>query len=479
MSEPSENQEQQHPKKSLKKWLTFVLRWGIAVVGIWWVLSQITWRDRVTLLDANNRPVERRLRDNPPLDSSEFTLLDGQTVKRSELVSKPDFKKVTITSPTGPITAELLALDLTPNLKAANRLLVANPPGSPGTWITPAQAPGYTLKVPHPLVEVGLGRMVRDAGTGNRPWLLVLAVVIFPITFLVTSVRWHWLLEALEIYITLGRTFVLNMVGAFYNTFMPGSTGGDVLKAYYASKQTPWRTRAVMSVFIDRVIGLLALVIMGGVMAAYQYFAGGPNDPAAHACGKIALMSALIIFGTAAGVVVFYVPGLRRAFGIDWVLPRLPKQKQVRNAVETMEIYRRHKWLVFKSLVVTFPVHITVVISAMLAGKAFGLTLSPLYYFVAVPVIVLVGSIPISPQGAGVMEYFAILLTQKQGATVSQAFALTMSIRMVQILWNLTGGVFVFRGGYHQPTEAEQRESAAAAVPDDDTDAATRAAQPV
>ena len=75
---------------------------------------------------------------------------------------------------------------------------------------------------------------------------------------------------------------------------------------------------------------------------------------------------------------------------------------------------------------------------------------------VAGVVIVLVGSIPISPQGAGVMEYFAILLTQKQGATVSQAFALTMSIRMVQILWNLTGGIFVFRGGYHAPTEEEQ-----------------------
>jgi uncharacterized membrane protein YbhN (UPF0104 family) len=457
MNEPSENPQEQ-PKKPLKKWLTFVLRWGIAVVGIWWVLSQITWRDRVTLLDANNRPVERRLANTPPLNAPTFTLLDGRTVKSSELVSKPDAKKVTVTTPKGPVSAELLALDLSPNLKSVNRLLVANPPGSAGTWITPAQAPGYTLKVPHPLVEVGLGRMVRDAGTGYRPWLLVLAVVIFPITFIVTSVRWHWLLQALEIYIPLGRTAVLNMVGAFYNTFMPGSTGGDVLKAYYASKHTTHRTRAVMSVLVDRVIGLLALVIMGGVMAAYQYFASGPNDPAAHACGKIALMSGLIIFATAAGLVVFYVPALRRAFGIDWVLPRLPKQKQVRNAVETMEIYRRHKWLVFKSLVVTFPVHITVVCSAMAAGYAFGLTLSPLYYFVAVPVIVLVGSIPISPQGAGVMEYFAILLTQKQGATVSQAFALTMSIRMVQILWNLTGGIFVFRGGYHQPTEAEQRE---------------------
>jgi hypothetical protein len=53
------------------------------------------------------------------------------------------------------------------------------------------------------------------------------------------------------------------------------------------------------------------------------------------------------------------------------------------------------------------------------------------------------------------MEFFAILLTKRQGCTVSQAFALTMSIRLVQIFWNLTGGIFVLRGGFHVPTDAE------------------------
>jgi hypothetical protein len=33
-----------------------------------------------------------------------------------------------------------------------------------------------------------------------------------------------------------------------------------------------------------------------------------------------------------------------------------------------------------------------------------------------------------------------------------------MSIRVVQILWNLTGGIFVLTGGFHAPTEQEQQE---------------------
>lgn len=443
--------------KTVKKWLAFTVRWGIAVVGIWWVISQITWRDRVTILDAHNRPVVERLANNPPLNATSFKLLDGRVLQRSELVSQPDVKKVAM-SPRGGANTELLAVDLSPNLMKVNRFLVATGPGGAGVWVPPSQVFNYRLKVPHPLVEVGVGRMLRDAGTGNRPWLLILAVVIFPLTYILTSIRWYRLLKALDIHLTLSRAFSLNMVGAFYNTFIPGSTGGDFLKAYYASKQTPHRTRAVMSVFVDRIIGLLALVIMGGVMAAYQYFTGGADDPASHACGKIALLSGLIVLGTAGGLFVFYHPALSRAVGLDWIISRLPKQKQVKNAIQTMDLYRKHKMAAVGALLITFPVHITVVISAMLAGNAFGLTISPVYYFVAVPVIVLVGSIPISFQGAGVMEYFAILLVGRQGGTVSQAFALTMSIRMVQMLWNLTGGICVFKGGYHQPTEAEQRD---------------------
>jgi uncharacterized membrane protein YbhN (UPF0104 family) len=272
----------------------------------------------------------------------------------------------------------------------------------------------------------------------------------------ITSFRWHLLLKLLDIPMSVARTFVINMVGAFYNTFMPGSTGGDLLKAYYAAKQTTHRTRAVMSVIIDRIIGLLALVILGGTMAAIQYFNAEGRDPAViRKCGQVALGSAAILAATALGLVIFY---LRKPLGLEWVIRRLPMQRQVNKAIDTMEIYRGHPMAILWTIVMTLPVHATVVLSAMFAGLAFGLPMHWAYYWVCIPVIVLSGAIPISPQGAGVMEFFAILLTRSQGVTVAQAFALTMSLRCVQILWNLTGGIFVFRGGYHAPTETEQHE---------------------
>ena len=63
-----------------------------------------------------------------------------------------------------------------------------------------------------------------------------------------------------------------------------------------------------------------------------------------------------------------------------------------------------------------FPVHVASILSATFAGKAFGLPLTPLYYWAVVPVIALVGAIPISPQGAGVMEFFAVQLTRARAS---------------------------------------------------------------
>src|SRR5262249_55251026 len=150
-----------------------------------------------------------RLANTPSLNAATFTLLNGRVVQRPVLVSLPDVKKVDL-DPKCNTTAQVLAVDLSLSLTKLNRFLVPTAPRGSGVWLPTNQVFNYTLKVPHPVIEVGVGRMVRDAGTGNRPWLLILAVIIFPVTFIVTSIRWHALLKALEINLTLGRSFALN-----------------------------------------------------------------------------------------------------------------------------------------------------------------------------------------------------------------------------------------------------------------------------
>jgi uncharacterized protein (TIRG00374 family) len=385
------------------KVLKSVVRWTIAAVGTWYVLSQLSWNDRALV----------RLEGNPTPRWA--TVIQGDEHSPQLIIQTWDDHQ-------------------THTIDAAS---VATEPVSKNSH------------VPKPRIQVGVRHLLASA----RHWYLFASLGIFPLTFLITSFRWHELLKALDIRLTWQRTFVLNMVGAFYNTFMLGSVGGDVLKMYYVAKQTHHRTRAVMSVAVDRIIGLLALIILGGSVAAYTawHLKIGQTQEVAMAC-------AVIIFLTAVGLTIFYNPTLHRLIGLDWMLRKLPMRERVGRVVETMRLYGKRPGLAAAALLVSFPVHIVVIFSAFLAGVAFNLHIPWQYYWTVVPVTVLAGSIPISPQGAGVMEYFAILLLTPVGCTVAEAVVLTMSIRLVQVLWNLVGGLFVLRGGYHKPTAAQERE---------------------
>jgi uncharacterized protein (TIRG00374 family) len=435
-----------------KRRISSVLRWGIAVVGITYVLWNMRFHDRVRLLNTDGQIGEVRVWNDATDNDASFTIADGTAhVTRGQLWTLPDRKVVELPDSARPGQAKKLKLlgvrpgDRLPG--PAVLLWVEDPDTKQRFSLDPATlASKEQPLVTYPLVERGINRMAREADWA----FLIAAIFVLPVSYLLTSYRWHVLLKAQSIHIGMPRTFVINMVGAFYNSFMPGSTGGDVAKAYYAAKHTPHRTRAVLTVVVDRIIGLLALLVLGGALAAFQY-----DVPE---CRHVAQGAGAVVGLTLAGLLVFYQPTLRRITGLDWLFRRLPMQKQVTQAVHAMDEYGRKPGAAFWAFLCSFPVHVTTIISATLAGQAFHLPLDFAYYWVIVPVIALVGAIPISPQGAGVMEFFAVQLTIHRGVTVAQAVALVMSIRLMAIFWNLVAGLFVLKGGYHAPSEAEQHE---------------------
>ena len=474
-------------------WAKFAVRWGVAIVGVAWVVSGLTIRDRVFVLgqDDAGRPIvlDAALRTpfNPATDAdAEYvdprTKADA-TAPASALLNGPDQETITLSTDSGRVKARL-----------AGMRLVDAPDAKPGELPLPKPlyvytnaaddtanahhvrpvppeeyAGSYLLKTPQPVVRIGLASMVRDA----KPVLLTLAFLVFPITLLATGLRWWRLMRPLGIEMSLKTAYALNMVGVFYNTFMLGSTGGDFIKAFYAGKHArPGRkTAAWFSVFVDRVMGLIVLVLIGGTAATVQWFLLPDKESAvAVACRQVMWASGTIVIATAVGLWVAMHTPVRRKTGLSFVLNKIgPEGGRVRDTLQSVydviDTYRRRPMLVVEACLLTVPVHGSVIVSAMLAGGAFGLPIPWPYYFVCVPVIVLSASMPISPQGAGVMEFFAVLLTRPQGATVAQAFALALSIRVVQMLWNLTGGLVVLRGGYSQPAEVDGDESVLPASP--------------
>jgi hypothetical protein len=94
------------------------------------------------------------------------------------------------------------------------------------------------------------------------------ALVLYGISLLATLYRWHVLVRAQDLPITLLGTVRIGLLGFFFNTFLPGSVGGDLVKAAAVAREQSRRTAAVATVIMDRVIGLWSLIFfvafMGG-----------------------------------------------------------------------------------------------------------------------------------------------------------------------------------------------------------------------
>lgn len=96
--------------------------------------------------------------------------------------------------------------------------------------------------------------------------LLILALAIHMGNTFIMALRWWMLLRVATIRIPLWEAIRLTFLGMYFSFAVPGTVGGDLVKAYYVSKHTPAKAAALVSVFIDRAMGLTELTLMAGVM---------------------------------------------------------------------------------------------------------------------------------------------------------------------------------------------------------------------
>jgi len=117
---------------------------------------------------------------------------------------------------------------------------------------------------------------------GDRPLQvgpLLCASVLCLVSVLLTFVRWYWLVRAQDLPFTPVQALRLGLIGFYLSTFLPGSVGGDIIKAAFIARAQRRRTVAVATVIVDRLVGLWALFWLVTLLGACFWVAG---DPALH-----------------------------------------------------------------------------------------------------------------------------------------------------------------------------------------------------
>lgn len=286
-------------------------------------------------------------------------------------------------------------------------------------------------------------------------WFLLGALCYF-ISATFAATRWWWLLRANQLGVSYGQAFRFTWIGIFFNNVVPGGTGGDLVKAIYVMKRCEGaRVPAMMSVVVDRIMGLGSLSLLAAVAVLFYL-----DNEEFQLLAQVlwAILGGVVLIGCLA-----FSKRLRSLIRLKPLLERLPERlsgllKRVDHAVY---FYRGHKlgmglWLlggVFN--------HVASVLSYAFIGISLSVGLPLQDYFVLIPVIVIASALPIAPNGWGWGEYLFQYLFGKLGATHLEASmglqqaSLTMGTRGVALsilhrihmsAWSLLGGLMYFFG---------------------------------
>src|SRR5262245_30127920 len=113
------------------------------------------------------------------------------------------------------------------------------------------------------------------------PTYVLTAILIYLAVQVVSAYRWYCLLTPLGIKVPFSRIVGLYFMGMFSSLFLPATIGGDVVKIYYLNKEARSLTGATTTVFLDRDLGLGALLGIATIAAALggTHFNGVPLAP--------------------------------------------------------------------------------------------------------------------------------------------------------------------------------------------------------
>lgn len=273
-----------------------------------------------------------------------------------------------------------------------------------------------------------------------HPFLTFEIVAILFSLILVGAWRWH-ILNALQgIHLSPAETISATYLGAAFNYILPSSVGGDVVRMYYAIKKNPLKkSLAMLSVFFDRAIGLLAVFVMICIISLIRLdtFKQYPQLLYLVSTCTFFCLGALFIFS----ILIF----LREKISIaKWLNSRFPDNKLIKPFIaffDAINKFRLTTSAVTKCLLISIINQLLLVCCVFIIAKIMGLpAISFADYALAMSITQIVNLIPLTPGGVGIGEMAFAHILQLLNPGVTGAFAtIFFTYRILSILTYLPG----------------------------------------
>jgi uncharacterized membrane protein YbhN (UPF0104 family) len=281
--------------------------------------------------------------------------------------------------------------------------------------------------------RIDMGDAARAIAAISLPHLAAVLVLV-AIDRAVMILRWLLLLRASGIAIGVADATRLFLISSFVGSFLPAGVGADAARAYGLARESASGSDALASVAVDRVLGVLSLVLMG-VAGLVVWAPEGRSDW--RLVGAVAIAAA----------------GCVAAFWADqwlrWLVPAHRHGRSITRRVlrltDAVSRYRNHRGVLAHVMAWSLAVQLLRISQAYLLGLGLGMTVPFSYFLLFMPVALLMLLLPVSVSGFGVPQAAIVWLLRPVGVADSTALALSTLIILTGLAGNLPGLVLWLR----------------------------------
>ncbi|MEQ1831855.1 MAG: lysylphosphatidylglycerol synthase transmembrane domain-containing protein [Candidatus Eisenbacteria bacterium] len=271
------------------------------------------------------------------------------------------------------------------------------------------------------LRRLPLSSIVPLLGAADRHWVAAAALLLLG-SHLLASYQWGRLLRVAGIDIPFYKVAAYYHVGLFFNNLLPANVAGDLARTLDAARSGSSRPAALSTVILDRLIGTVAL---GGIAVVTTLPAIDHYHLAAAYIGVVGFfaVSLALLRAVLEPQVLRWLDRLLARLGLARLSPALDDQRR----------------LLLELFAVALTVQVMRIGVHVLFSRALGQHVETAYFFLFVPLLAVLVSLPISFNGIGVREAAGTQLFGIVGLAEPAALALQVGTYLVAFGVSLIG----------------------------------------
>ena len=298
----------------------------------------------------------------------------------------------------------------------------------------------------------GLREQAWQVLTNSQPGWLLAGFVVAGAACFIGVVRWGIFLRLLGIHLRGWELLRISFIGMFFNNFLVGAVGGDAVKIVWLGAKGHSKTRALLSVLMDRMSGLAPLVIgsLSFMLLRFDWLMQSPV-----VAGVIKFVFAFL--AGMVGLLALSFVGIKYR-GPDRMLPKgFPGRENLKEFTDAYMLFLTSWRPTLAASALSGVILIAHFFTFYCSARAFGVNIPVMDFFAFMPAVDIISALPISLGGLGVREQlFVTMLGDLCKVPEAQAVSISLAGALLSIVWGLFG--LVLLPAYHQIVE-QQKES--------------------